>query len=154
DRVEEEQKAVPRGRAGGVRDRVPPGRAGRPRGEAAGSGAHGGPRDHAAARHLPRGGARRLADGRMDGRGEPRVAAVRTYARMWPFLVAAVGLAGLGYAAFQWTRQEKDEADLGESVEPVVDLSPNEHYEKVRPRLVDEYAAYHGVVKAGSLIPV
>jgi multidrug efflux pump subunit AcrA (membrane-fusion protein) len=82
------------------------------------------------------------------------MADVRSYARLWPFAFAAVGVVGLGYASFRWMHDEPMPVDVAEEEAPVVDTGSDEHYEKVRPHLVDELSTYRGEVKAGSPIPV
>jgi hypothetical protein len=84
------------------------------------------------------------------------MAEVKSYGRMWPFAVAALGVAGLVYAGWHWTHPpvppqgETESEDAG----PVVDPGPDEHFETVRPHLVDEFTTYTGVVKAESPIIV
>ena len=82
------------------------------------------------------------------------MADVKTYVRFWPLAFAAVGVLGLGYAAFQWMRTDPMPADIATDDAPVVDTGPDEHYEKVRLHLVDELSTYRGEVKAGSPIQV
>lgn len=79
---------------------------------------------------------------------------VKSYARLWPLAFAAIGVAGLVYAGIQWMRTDKLPVDIEVDDSPVVDTGPDEHYEKVRPHLVDELATYRGEVKAGSPIQV
>ena len=82
------------------------------------------------------------------------MADVKTYVRFWPLAFAAVGVLGFGYAAFQWMRTDPMPVDIASDDSPVVDTGPDEHYEKVRPHLVDELSTYRGEVKAGSPIQV
>jgi multidrug efflux pump subunit AcrA (membrane-fusion protein) len=81
------------------------------------------------------------------------MAQVKDYVRLWPLAIAAVGIFGFVYAAWQWTRpapqQVEDDMD---PAAPIRDTGPDEHYEKVRPHLVDEFTTYSGVVKAESPI--
>lgn len=81
------------------------------------------------------------------------MAGVKSYARLWPVAVAAIGVAGLVFAAFRM--QGDGDADDGEApAAPPGEAGPNEHFEKVRPHLVDEFSTYRGKVKAGSAIDV
>ena len=75
---------------------------------------------------------------------------VRSYARLWPLAFAAVGVAGLGYAAWQWLRTDAQPIDLPDDDPPIQAPAQNEHIEKVREHFVDQYSTYAGVVSAGS----
>src|SRR5690349_16798508 len=91
----------------------------------------------------------------MDGLGESRMAAVKSYARLWPLFIAAIGVAGLVYAGIKWTRPAPPPDEGAEPEQaPVTDPGPNEHYEKVRPQLLDEYSTYKGEVHAESPVDV
>jgi len=82
------------------------------------------------------------------------MAEVRNYARLWPLVVAAAGVGGLAFAGWRWTHppvvEEIDPEDVDRT--PVKDPGPDEHYEAVRPHLVDEFKSYPGVAKAESPI--
>jgi hypothetical protein len=83
------------------------------------------------------------------------MAPVKSYARLWPLAFAAIGLAGFVYAAWQWTRPAPQQSvEELEPVAPDVDAGENEHFEQVRPHLVDEFSTYKGEVQAGSPIEV
>jgi hypothetical protein len=83
------------------------------------------------------------------------MAPVKSYARLWPLAFAAVGAAGLVYAGIQWMRPDRQEVAIDDEPEaPIVDPGENEHYELVRPHLVDEFSTYRGAVMAGSPIEV
>jgi multidrug efflux pump subunit AcrA (membrane-fusion protein) len=77
-----------------------------------------------------------------------------SYARLWPLAVAAFGVAGLVFAAYRWTHVEPPAPDEDSRESPVVETGPDEHYEAVRPHLVDEFTTYRGEVKAESTIIV
>ena len=81
------------------------------------------------------------------------MAGVKSYARLWPVAVAAIGVAGLVFAAFRM-QGDGDANDGAEPAAPTGEAGPNEHFEKVRPHLVDEFSTYRGKVKAGSAIDV
>ena len=83
------------------------------------------------------------------------MAGVRSYARLWPLGIAAVGVAGLAFAAFKMLHEPPSRPD-GEAAPdaPPPDAGANEHYEKVRAHLVDEFSTYRGKVKAGSAIDI
>jgi len=82
------------------------------------------------------------------------MAGLRSYARLWPVAVAAVGIAGLVYAAFRMQDDGGNKGDGADAPAPAGEAGPNEHFEKVRPHLVDEFSTYRGKVKAGSATPV
>lgn len=83
------------------------------------------------------------------------MAPVKSYVRLWPLAFAAIGVAGLVYAGMQWMRPERHEVAIeGEPEAPVVDPGENEHFEQVRPHLVDEFSTYKGEVAAGSPVEV
>jgi len=82
------------------------------------------------------------------------MADVKSHARLWPLVFAAVGVAGLGYAGIQWFRTDPVPVDIEDEDARPVDTGPDEHFETVRTQLVDELATYRGEVKAGSPIPV
>jgi multidrug efflux pump subunit AcrA (membrane-fusion protein) len=81
------------------------------------------------------------------------MAGVKSYARLWPVAVAAIGVSGLVFAAFRMQGGDAPD-DTAEVVAPAGEAGPNEHFEKVRPHLVDEFSTYRGKVKAGSAIDV
>lgn len=79
---------------------------------------------------------------------------MKSYARLWPLAIAAVGIAGLVYAAFHMQEGgEKTDDGMGPEA-PAGEAGPNEHFEKVRPHKVDEFSTYRGKVKAGGSIDV
>jgi multidrug efflux pump subunit AcrA (membrane-fusion protein) len=82
------------------------------------------------------------------------MAGVKSYTRLWPLGVAAVGLAGLVYAALQMRGGHETAEDTAAADAPPGEAGPNEHFEKVRRHLVDEFSTYRGKVKAGSAIDV
>ena len=82
------------------------------------------------------------------------MAGVKSYARLWPIAIAAVGVGGLVYAAFKMQGDSAPAGDGEEPLAPAGEAGPNEHFEKVRPHLVDEFSTYRGKVKAGSAIVV
>lgn len=83
------------------------------------------------------------------------MAPVRSYVRLWPLAFAALGVAGLVVAGLRWIRPPEEPSSADEAPEvPVVDPGENEHFEEVRPHLVDEFTTYKGEVAAGSPIEV
>ena len=82
------------------------------------------------------------------------MAEVRNYARLWPLAIAAVGVGGFVFAAYRWTSNDAHQVDIEESDEPVTDAGPNEHFEKVRAHLIDEFTTYTGAVRAEGIVPV
>jgi hypothetical protein len=82
------------------------------------------------------------------------MAEVKSYARLWPLAFAAIGAAGLGYAAWQWTRADKQDVDIAAPDATPADPGPTEHYEKVRLHYVDVFTVYRGEVKAGGVTVV
>lgn len=77
------------------------------------------------------------------------MAEVKSYVRLWPFLFAAIGVAGFAYAGWKWMHPPGDGIDIGDAppLEPVTDPGPDEHFEKVRPFVMDETSEYVGEVK-------
>jgi multidrug efflux pump subunit AcrA (membrane-fusion protein) len=83
------------------------------------------------------------------------MAQVRNFGRLWPIGVALIGVAGLIYAGIQWTSSPKHELDLGDpDAAPQRDPGPDEHFEKVRTHLLDDFTEYVGKVGAESVILV
>jgi multidrug efflux pump subunit AcrA (membrane-fusion protein) len=82
------------------------------------------------------------------------MAGVKSYARLWPLAIAAVGVAGIVYAAFRMQDGGEQAGDGLGPEQPVGSAGPNEHFEKVRPHKVDELSTYRGKVRAGSAIDV
>src|SRR5262245_44261930 len=74
-------------------------------------------------------------------------------ARLWPIAFAALGVAGLVYAGFRWL-QPYDGTVEDQAPERTTDPGPNEHFEPVRVRVVDESTTYAGKVHAEGSIPV
>jgi len=82
------------------------------------------------------------------------MAEVKSYVRLWPLAFAAVGVAGFAFYGWRLIHVEPPPVDEEAIEAPIVDTGPDEHFEQVRPHLVDEYTTYTGVVKAESPITV
>lgn len=82
------------------------------------------------------------------------MAGVKSYVRLWPLAIAAVGLAGIVYAVFRMQEGGPVADDATEPDAPAGEAGPNEHFEKVRPHKVDEFSTYRGKVKAGGGVEI